>query len=67
MDKDLVKRTESYTKEFKRINIGDLYFKKGPSRLKIKTSKKIGQKSYRFLIVMTHLKNKFCFMFVCLH
>ena len=52
MDKDLVKRTESYTKEFKRINIGDLYFKKGPSRLKIKTSKKIGQKSIDFRLLI---------------
>ncbi len=52
MDKDLVKRTESYTKEFKRINIGDLYFKKGPSTLKIKTIKKIGQKSIDFRLLI---------------
>ena len=52
MEKDIVKRTESYTKEFKRINIGDLYFKKGPSRLKIKTSKKNGQKSIDFRLLI---------------
>ncbi len=52
MEKDIVKRTESYTKEFKRINIGDLYFKKGPSRLKIKTSKKTGQKSIDFRLLI---------------
>lgn len=52
MNKDIVKRTESYTKEFKRINIGDLYFKKGESRLKIKTTKKMGQKSIDFRLLI---------------
>ncbi|MAU63989.1 MAG: N-acetylgalactosamine 6-sulfate sulfatase [Flavobacteriaceae bacterium] len=58
MEKDFVKRTESYTKEFKRINIGDLYFKKGLSTLKIKTTKKIGEKSIDFRLLILKKYNE---------
>ena len=51
-EKDIVKRIESYTKEFKKVTIGDMYFKKGPSVLKLKTSKKIGKSSIDFRLLV---------------
>ena len=55
-DKDKIKRIESYTKDFKKINIGELSFKKGISRLKLKTTTLKGNKSIDFRLLI--LKNK---------
>ena len=55
-DKDMIKRIESYTKDFKKINIGELSFKKGISRLKLKTTTLKGNKSIDFRLLI--LKNK---------
>ena len=55
-DKDKIKRIESYTKDFKKINIGELSFKKGISRLKLKTTILKGNKSIDFRLLI--LKNK---------
>ena len=55
-DKDKIKRIESYTKDFKKINIGELSFKKGISRLKLKTTIIKGNKSIDFRLLI--LKNK---------
>tara|TARA_B100000242_G_scaffold277299_1_gene233848 strand:- start:451 stop:2193 length:1743 start_codon:yes stop_codon:yes gene_type:complete len=54
--KDLIKRIESYTKDFKKITLGDLYFEKGESVLKLKTTKLTGEESIDFkLIVLEHI------------
>tara|TARA_B110000238_G_scaffold195866_1_gene235703 strand:- start:61 stop:1719 length:1659 start_codon:yes stop_codon:yes gene_type:complete len=50
--KDVIKRIESYTKEFVSVNIGEINFKKGFSRLKVKTIKKIGKKSIDFRLLV---------------
>lgn len=50
--KDIIKRIESYTKEFVSVNIGEINFKKGFSRLKVKTIKKIGKKSIDFRLLV---------------
>ena len=55
-DKDKIKRIESYTKDFKKINIGEINFKKGISRLKLKTTSIKGNKSIDFRLLI--LKNK---------
>ena len=55
-NKDKIKRIESYTKDFKKINIGELSFKKGISRLKLKTTTLKGNKSIDFRLLI--LKNK---------
>ena len=55
-DKDKIKRIESYTKDFKKINIGEMSFKKGISRLKLKTTSIKGNKSIDFRLLI--LKNK---------
>ena len=54
--KDKIKRIESYTKDFKKINIGEMSFKKGRSRLKLKTTIIKGNKSIDFRLLI--LKNK---------
>jgi len=56
-DNDIVKRIESYTKEFRKVTIGDIDFKKGPSVLKLKTSKKVGKNSIDFRLLVLK-KNK---------
>ena len=56
-DKDIVKRIESYTKEFRKVTVGDIDFKKGPSVLKLKTSKKVGKSSIDFRLLVLK-KNK---------
>ena len=55
-EKDIVKRIESYTKEFSKVTIGDIDFKKGSSVLKLKTSKKTGKNSidFRLLVLTKH-------------
>ena len=55
-EKDKIKRIESYTKDFKKINIGEMSFKKGISRLKLKTTIIKGNKSIDFRLLI--LKNK---------
>ena len=55
--KDVVKRIESYTKEFRKVTVGDIDFKKGPSVLKLKTSKKVGKSSIDFRLLVLK-KNK---------
>ena len=55
-NEDKIKRIESYTKDFKTINIGKMSFKKGISRLKLKTTKKKGKKSIDFRLLI--LKNE---------
>ncbi len=55
-EKDIVKRIESYTKEFNKVTIGDIDFKKGSSVLKLKTSKKTGKNSIDFRLLV--LKKK---------
>ena len=52
IQKDIVKRIESYTKEFTKVNIGDIDFKKGSSVLKLKTSKKKGKNSIDFRLLV---------------
>ena len=52
MQEDRIKRIESYTKDFKKITFGDLYFKKGESILKLKTSKLKGKKSIDFWLLV---------------
>ncbi len=49
---DIVERTESYTKDFKKIDIGEIDFKKGKSTLKIRTNKIIGKKSIDFRLLI---------------
>ena len=55
-EKDKIKRIESYTKDFKKIKIGTMSFKKGLSKLKLKTTKKVGKKSIDFRLLI--LKNE---------
>ena len=55
-EEDKIKRIESYTKDFKRIKIGRMSFKKGLSKLKLKTTKKVGKKSIDFRLLI--LKNE---------
>ena len=52
MGDDRIKRIESYTKEFKKITLGDLYFEEGVSSLKLKTSHLIGNKSIDFRLLV---------------
>ena len=52
MGDDRIKRIESYTKEFKKITLGDLYFDEGVSSLKLKTSHLIGNKSIDFRLLV---------------
>ena len=51
-EKDIIKRIESYTKEFNKVTIGDIDFKKGSSVLKLKTSKKTGKNSIDFRLLV---------------
>ena len=53
---DKIKRIESYTKDFKKINIGRISLKKGKSILKLKTTKMEGDKSIDFRLLI--LKNE---------
>ena len=53
---DKIERIESYTKDFKKIKIGTMSFKKGLSKLKLKTTKKVGKKSIDFRLLI--LKNE---------
>ena len=55
-EEDKIERIESYTKDFKKIKIGKMSFKKGLSRLKLKTTKKVGKKSIDFRLLI--LKNE---------
>ena len=55
-EQDKIKRIESYTKDFKKIKIGTMSFKKGLSKLKLKTTKKVGKKSIDFRLLI--LKNE---------
>ena len=55
-EEDKIKRIESYTKDFKKIKIGKMSFKKGLSKLKLKTTKKVGKKSIDFRLLI--LKNE---------
>ncbi len=55
-EEDKIKRIESYTKDFKKIKIGRMSFKKGLSKLKLKTTKKVGKKSIDFRLLI--LKNE---------
>ena len=55
-EQDKIKRIESYTKDFKKINIGEMSFRKGISRLKLKTTGIKGNKSIDFRLLI--LKNK---------
>ena len=55
-EEDKIKRIESYTKDFKKIKIGTMSFKKGLSKLKLKTTKKVGKKSIDFRLLI--LKNE---------
>ena len=55
-EEDKIKRIESYTKDFKKIKIGTMIFKKGLSKLKLKTTKKVGKKSIDFRLLI--LKNE---------
>ena len=52
-DYDIIVRSESYNKEFKKINMGKIKFDKGKSILKLKTLNKVGKKSidFRLLII----------------
>ena len=52
MQKDRIKRIESYTKDFKKIILGDLYFEKGESVLKLKTTKLNGGNSIDFKLIV---------------
>jgi len=52
IQKDRIKRIESYTKGFKKIILGDLYFEKGESVLKLKTTKLIGGESIDFKLIV---------------
>ena len=52
IQKDIIKRIESYTKEFTKVNIGDIDFKIGSSVLKLKTSKKTGKNSIDFRLLV---------------
>ena len=54
---DIVERTESYTKDFKKIDIGEIDFKKGKSTLKIRTNKIIGKKSIDFRLLILKKKS----------
>ena len=53
---DKIERIESYTKDFKRINIGKINLKRGRSVLKLKTTKMEGDKSIDFRLLI--LKNE---------
>ena len=55
-EQDKIKRIESYTKDFKKIKIGTMSFNKGLSKLKLKTTKKVGKKSIDFRLLI--LKNE---------
>ena len=55
-EEDKIERIESYTKDFKKIKIGTMSFNKGLSRLKLKTTKKVGKKSIDFRLLI--LKNE---------
>lgn len=52
-ENDIVERSESYNKEFKKINMGKIEFDEGKSVLKLKTLDKAGEKSidFRLLII----------------
>ena len=52
MQKDRIKRIESYTKDFKKIILGDLHFEKGESVLKLKTTKLNGGDSIDFKLIV---------------
>ena len=52
MQEDRIKRIESYTKDFNKITFGDLYFEKGESILKLKTTKLKGGKSIDFWLLV---------------
>ena len=52
MQEDRIKRIESYTKDFKKITLGDLFFEKGESVLKLKTTKLKGRKSIDFWLLV---------------
>ena len=54
--RDRIERIESYTKDFKKINIGKISLKKGKSVLKLKTTKMEGDKSIDFRLLI--LKNE---------
>ena len=51
-EKDIIKRIESYPKEFNIVTIGDIDFKKGSSVLKLKTSKKTAKNSIDFRLLV---------------
>ena len=53
---DKIERIESYTKDFKKINIGKISLKKGKSILKLKTTKMESDKSIDFRLLI--LKNE---------
>jgi hypothetical protein len=52
MQKDRIKRIESYNKDFKKITLGDLYFEKGESVLKLTTTKLNGGESIDFKLIV---------------
>ena len=52
IQEDRIKRIESYTKDFKKITLGDLYFEKGKSVLKLKTTKFTGGESIDFKLIV---------------
>ena len=55
---DKIERIESYTKDFKKINIGKIGLKKGKSILKLKTTKMEGDKSIDFRLLILKNENK---------
>tara|TARA_X000000950_G_C13507379_1_gene494304 strand:- start:116 stop:625 length:510 start_codon:yes stop_codon:yes gene_type:complete len=56
INNDRIERIESYTKNFKKISFGDLYFEKGISVLKLKTSQFVGNKSIDFRLLVLERK-----------
>ena len=57
-EEDKIKRIESYTKDFKKIKIGTMSFKKGLSKLKLRTTKKVGKKSIDFRLLILNNENE---------
>ena len=51
-ENDIVERSESYNKEFKKINMGKIDFHQGNSVLKLKTLDKVGDKSIDFKLLI---------------
>ena len=51
-ENDIVERSESYNKEFKKINMGKIDFDQGNSVLKLKTLDKVGDKSIDFKLLI---------------